>query len=276
MKFELITIWYNEEFLAPFFLNHYRWVDKIRLIIDADTNDDTVAIASQYPNVTIEYFKFPDMMDDTIKAKKFNQAYHSVSNAEYVILVDSDEFIFCNDVEKPVSAHIAETAKDIYFVHLWQIYKHEMDAPLDPTLPVWLQRRHGDPNMNSEENLSYIKPCVLRSGLNVIIGRGNHFLCVENVTISILLNDGGKYIETLNQKRVTISQKDMLQGSHWRLVDVEETIKRRIINRKWRQSKHNLENGYTIQYHNVTKQDILNEYEANKNNPIVIYNRNYS
>lgn len=125
MRIELITMWYNEEFLAPFFLNHYSWVDKIHLILDADTTDRTEAIARQYPNVEIEQFRFPDMMNDILKVNKFNEKYRSLKDAEYVILADSDEFIFCNHVKKPVRDHIEATMKDVYFVNLWQVYKHE-------------------------------------------------------------------------------------------------------------------------------------------------------
>ena len=61
MRIELITMWYNEEFLAPFFLNHYSWVDKIHIILTPVPTDRTEAIAKRYPNVEIEYFWFPDI-----------------------------------------------------------------------------------------------------------------------------------------------------------------------------------------------------------------------
>lgn len=272
MRVDLITIWYNEEFLAPFFLNHYSWVDKIHLIIDADTNDSTVSIAKNYSNVEIEYFKFPDMMDDKLKADKFNSVYQSISDADYVILVDSDEFIFCNQIDKPVKTHINETLKDVYFVHLWQIYKHENDVPLDSSISIPLQRRHGDPDMENSTNIVYIKPCVVKSGMNISFGFGNHFLHYDAVYVSITNPD----VQSLRVKNVSVEGNDMFQGSHWRLVDVEETIKRRIINRKWRQSKTNLEKGYCANYHHITKKDIINEYDANKQNPIVIYNREFN
>lgn len=269
MRVELVTIWYNEEFLAPFFLNHYSWVDKIHLVIDSDTNDATVSIAQQYPNVEIGYINFPDMMDDKIKADKFNTVYRSIVDADYVIVVDSDEFIFCNLIEKPVKTHIEDTLMDVYFVHLWQIYKHEFDAPLDPNIPTFLQRRHGDPDMGNGSNLVYIKPCVVKVGKNIFFGIGNHCLDYDGVYVSICNTD----VSSLSEKNVSVNGNDMLQGSHWRLVDVEESIKRRIINRKWRQSKTNLENGYCSNYHHITKKDILKEYEDNKQNPIVIYSR---
>ena len=45
-------------------------------------------------------------MDDILKVNKFNEKYRSLKDADYVILVDSDEFIFCNHIKKPVRDHI--------------------------------------------------------------------------------------------------------------------------------------------------------------------------
>jgi len=66
-KIELMTLWYNEEFLAPYFLNHYKFIDTIHLFLDSDTNDTTKEIISQYNNVSLKQFTFPDRMDDEIK-----------------------------------------------------------------------------------------------------------------------------------------------------------------------------------------------------------------
>ncbi len=267
---ELITIWYNEEFLAPFFLNHYSWVDKIHLLIDADTNDGTAEIAGRYPNVEITYVEFPDMMDDQLKANQFNSVYRSIVGADYVIVVDSDEFVFCNQIEKPVKTHIGETLKDVYFVHLWQIYDHESDLPPDPSVSVPLQRRHGDPNIrNNATNLSYVKPCIVKGGLNIVFDVGNHQLQYDDVRISIF----GRNTQEMIRKNVTVRPVDTLQGSHWKLVGLERTIKRRITDRKLRQSKNNLKNNFSYQYHDVTEDEIIREYEANKNNPVVISDR---
>lgn len=268
-------MWYNEEFLAPFFLNHYSWVDKIHLIIDADTNDHTIEIAEKYPNVEIEFFKFPDMMDDFIKVNKFNHKYQTLNSADYVILVDSDEFIFCNDIAKSVHSHIEDTGLDIYFVHLWQIYEHETDFPLNPSFPVPLQRRHGDPKMIGD-NMNYVKPILVKAGLDLKWIYGNHGVIVQNHELhwaSYLLEKID--LTTLISLNVSTEKAEMLQGSHWRLVDLNETIKRRIDNRKLRQSQHNLATGATSQYHTITKDEIIKEYNEGKNFPIVINSSDY-
>ena len=268
MRIELMTMWYNEEFLAPFFLNHYSWIDRINLIIDADTNDNTESIARQYPNVEIEYYKFPDMMDDLIKVNKFNDKYKTLTEADYVILADSDEFIFCNQIKKAVRTHLEYTSKNVYFVNLWQIYKHKDDLPLNPDIPVTSQRLHGDPNMEDPFNILYVKPMIVKGRKNLYWKPGNHELIYEGNS----LEWKSRNIERMQNLDVSARRDDMLQGSHWRLVDLDETIKRRIINRKQRQSKFNLQTGLTSHYHNITKEDIVREYEFNKNRPIVISN----
>jgi hypothetical protein len=261
-------MWYNEEFLAPFFLNHYSWVNKIHIILDVDTNDNTESIAREYQNVEIEYFKFPDMMDDILKVKKLNEKYTSLRNADYVLLVDSDEFIFCNTLEKPVRDHVEETRKDVYFVNLWQIYKHEDDPPLDPNAPIPLQRRRGDPDMEDPFNIRYVKPIVVKGRKNLYWRIGNHELIYNGY--SLLWNT--RNIGIMRALNVSVERSELLQGSHWRLVELDETIKRRILNRKQRQSRANLTHGLTWHFHHITETKIIQEYNKNRNRPIVIAN----
>jgi hypothetical protein len=42
MRVETTTCVYNEEFLIPFYLNHYSWVDRINILFDVDTNDKSL------------------------------------------------------------------------------------------------------------------------------------------------------------------------------------------------------------------------------------------
>ena len=266
MKIQLITMWYNEEFLAPFFLNHYKWVDTIHIILDSDTDDNTESIIRQFPNVKVHHFRFPDMMDDIIKSTVISQHYKFINDADYVIIVDSDEFIFPFDLSKTVREHLELTSKDIYFVNLWQIYKHDQDQPLDPDIPIYLQRRHGDPNMDCPENIGYLKPIVVKSGLDIFWGIGNHYAVYQGLK----LEWNARHNVYKTSLKVADIKTDMLQGAHWRLVDIDETIKRRITNRRNRQSAVNLDRGLTAHYHHITEAEIIAEYEQHKNDPVVI------
>jgi len=274
MNVELITMWYNEEFLAPFFLNHYSWVDKIHLILDADTNDRTEEIARSYPNVVIEPFKFPDMLDDNIMLEKFNQTYRSLTDCDYVMLASADEFVFCNELSKPVKQHIEDTKKDIYIAHLWTIYDNEHEKPLDTKVPVWEQRVHGDPDDTSWKSDFFHKPLLMKSNLDLHWGLGCHGLFYRKSTqpnfTRIYWDKRDKIVyDNLN---ISIDPNDLLQGAHWHLVDLPQTIIRRVKNRKERLSQYNKTHGLGIQFFDVTPEKIVQEYMAHKNDPIVIKN----
>lgn len=263
MRVEIITVWYNEEFFAEFFLNHYWWADRIHILLDSDTNDMTELVARQYPNVSIEYIRFPEGFDDYLKASYIVAKFDSLTDADYIMLPDADEFIFCYDLDKPVKEHLAETRKDIYFVNLWQIYKHESEQELDPGLPVPQQRRHGDSDMSNLLNQVYIKPIVIKGGSNIALSTGNHGIKYGDVHV----HWPEKVDSQLDAANVAYERHTMLQGAHWRLADLEEAIKRRVLNRRPRVSANNIAHGLTLNYVDVTEQDILDEYERHKHDP---------
>lgn len=265
MKFELITMWYNEAFLAPFFLNHYKWVDKIHILLDADTTDNTEEIAARYANVAIEYFRFPDMMDDLLKSRRINEKYKSISNADYVIVVDSDEFMLCNSLDESVKDHIVSKDKNVYFSVLWQIYQHEGDIRPDPGKPVYPQRSHGDPTIAH----CNIKPTVARAGLDLLWGVGNHSVVFDGNHMSWLTPN----MDTMIASDVSILPADMLQGAHWRLYDLDEVLERRITNRERRQSLVNLSTNLSSHLHKTSAGEIFAEYNRMKESPIVLKDR---
>ena len=206
------------------------------------------------------------MIDDTMKVNKFNEKYRSLTDADYVILADSDEFIFCNQINKPVRAHIEATMKDVYFVNLWQVYKHEQDPPLDPEAPVPSQRRHGDPNMFDAFNILYVKPIVVKGNKDFSWTPGSHELIYNGKSLFWKTRDDA-VLAALN---VSMKRNELLQGAHWRLVDLDETITRRIRNRKNRLSRANIEKGLGYQHFTITEEEIVKEYNDHKNSPIVI------
>jgi len=181
-------------------------VDKIHILLDADTDDATEEVAARYPNVSIERFTFPDMMDDLIKSRKINEKYRSITDADYVIVVDSDEFITCNRLADPVKDHITAKGKNLYFSTLWQVYQHEDDNRLDVTRPVLQQRRHGDPTIAN----CNIKPTVARAGLDIVWGVGNHAVVQNGEHFSWLTPN----MDIMVEHKVSVDPADMLQGAH--------------------------------------------------------------
>ena len=177
MRIELITMWYNEEFLAPFFLQHYNYADRINILYDTDTTDNTKKICEQYPNVRIIPFHFPNMMDDEIKRDLINDLYSKI-DADWVLSVDSDEFAFLKEHNFFIydfrNFLAADKKHDIYNVMLYQVYRHITDKDLDPDLPAVPQRRHGDPNISVGINALYKKPILVRGNLSINWEPGCH------------------------------------------------------------------------------------------------------
>ncbi|GHV52140.1 hypothetical protein FACS1894206_00380 [Deltaproteobacteria bacterium] len=247
MSLEIITMWYNEEFLAPYFLRHYAWADRITLLYDVDSTDHCLLIAKSCPNVSVQPFRFPDMMDEELKRDRINAAYKQV-RCDYALAVDADEFVFCKEGDvfhydlRPFLA--ANAAYDLFCVSLYQIYRHEDDAPLNPDLPAVPQRRHGDPNMTGV-NALYNKPILARAGMAMAWTIGCHGITLEKGRLA----------------------PHSLPGAHWAMADSAFAVERRVKNRRLRQSRNNLEKGMTWQHHHVTEQSVLEECARHTRDP---------
>jgi len=246
MKIAIVTMWYNEAFLAPFFLSHYGYADKIHLLLDADTHDDTRAICGRYGNVEIEDFIFPDMMDDILKVKKINEVV-AAQTADWVFAVDADEFIFPPGGEN-ASDVLSQQTTNLLYAQMWQVYRHVTDADLDPSRATIYQRRHGDPNVSVGNNLIYAKPIIVRPEIGIAWNVGCH--------------------SYQKNERIEVS-KNIFLGTHWQMADVNMAIDRRIKGRRERQSKRNLEAGYTVQHHHITEEEIREECLAHMSDPQV-------
>lgn len=255
-------MWYNEEFLAPFFLKHYAWADRITLLYDRDTTDNTRAIATAYPNVHITPFRFPDMMDDALKIDIINKVY-TESKADWVLCVDADEFVFFKedgvfqyDLPRYIEKH---PGYDLFFVSLFQIYRHSDDADLDPALPAIPQRRHGDPNITTGINLLYNKPILIRGGLerSIAWSPGCHSIRIDKDEYSITSHAAAP---------IAIAPATLMEA-HWAMADPAFAVERRVKNRRLRQSKNNLEQKMTVQHHDVTVKSIMKEFAEHMNDP---------
>lgn len=143
MKVELITSYYREEYLAPLFFLHYEnWVDQITLIT---TRWDG------------------DKLDDGAKVEEINTAILR-SKANWVIVVDFDEFLFPKNGANPRTTLERESG-DIMNAEMLRVWRHMTDQDVDRMNPPLLQRRHGGPD--------HVKPCIFRPGA-VRLDIGNH------------------------------------------------------------------------------------------------------
>jgi hypothetical protein len=241
MKIQVISFWYNEEFLAPFFFKHYSFADHIRLLVDADTNDGTLGLISKQPGVTYRLVRFKDGMNTQVKQDMIHAAYRE-SDADWVVLVDADEFI------KPGHFRLlSDAVGDVFNVNLYQVYRHRFDRDLTPDLPTLAQRRHGDPNITSGVNALYRKPIVARTGLNFTWSPGCHRI----------------YGSTLK-----IDPRPMV-GAHWAMADPCFCIDRRL-SRRARISAYNRKRGMSWHNAKVTRESLLAECEVHLDDPMVV------
>jgi hypothetical protein len=253
MKVKVFCYFYNEEFLAPFFLSHYRWADKVHAFVDEST-DRTRAILASAPNVEIEDFRSPAGMDDLLKVRKINETIsRRDSEFDWHIIVDADEFIWphgdwaCASVEAFLAA--VPPSETVLMARMWNVYRHVTDGELDASkTPVVLQRRHGDLNRTTGENAQYQKPIVIRPNLGFRYVPGNHAIEPSlHYRLSALSFDGG----------------------HWANADPCFCAQRRIQHRRDRMSQVNREFGLGSQHHFITEQDVLALCKSHENDPPV-------
>ena len=260
LRLEVITMWYNESFLAPFFLEHYKFADKIHLLYDEDTTDNTLEIVSKYANVHVIPFRFPDMMDDVIKAEKISSLY-STLDCDWAIMVDADEFVFPLPLGRDIREALEREAdSDLIYAQIWQVYRSRTDEDLDPAVPAVPQRRHGDPNVTVGMNAWYVKPIVVRPSAGVEWRPGCHTLKRKRGL--------AKIVNRLVGKRPSPSPH-RLYGTHWAMADATLAIERRIRGRRERQSRRNLERNLTSHNHNVTEAQILSECLQHQDDPLL-------
>lgn len=210
---EVISCQFNETFMQPFFKKHYSFADKITII-------DRL---------------FPDGIDDDLKASWINEAYKT-SAADWVLVVDADEFIFIGQDDLDRIGNQFNAAR----VKLFDVYRHVTEKELDANRPIKEQRRHG---VLKEV---YIKPLIIRGRQNIQLGVGNHSI---NGAVSMC--------------------SEQFIGAHWQNADLNNAIEVRINQRKNRLSKNNLDKKYGYQHFDITEELIRADHKYHENDPEV-------
>ena len=93
MKVIVITRWYQEEFFAPFFLNHYRWADEIIVLLEKSNTDRSLEIISRYSNAKLIYCYTGELLNDR-KMSDMQSDLTAKLDADWVIRADADEYVF--------------------------------------------------------------------------------------------------------------------------------------------------------------------------------------
>ena len=247
MKVVVMTMWLNEQFMAPFFLRHYNWADEIYIFLDADTVDNTEALATSDHRVTLCSITFPDGFDNEQRSLAFNRQARQC-DADWLIVVDSDEFIFPPSYGDPREFLLRESA-DVVFARMWQVFQGADEGPLRLDLPPLFQRRYGDPNRTQGKNALYIKPCIFRPRKGIELSAGSHFFRAP--------------VDTIVSRR-------QFYGVHWAFADVDEAVRRQIINGKLRLSQADINRGFASHLRTVNEESIRQTAHHMKNSPIVL------
>jgi hypothetical protein len=250
MKVTVMSMWLNEEFMAPFFLKHYWWADEIFIILDTATCDRTESILRQYERVRLGSFSFQDGFDSSLRAAEFNRQ-SQLCNADWLIVVDADELVFPASYADPRDQLLGEKA-DVVFARMWQIFRAEGEAPLIPEIPPLLQRRHGDPNRNRGKNALYNKPCIFRPGRGIELSAGQHYFRAPVGT--------------------TVSRRQFY-GSHWAFSDLDLAIHRQIVNGKERLSQAEIDHGLSKHWLTASEASIRQTTRLMEHSPLLLQPR---
>jgi len=237
---EVVSMWFNEGFLSNFFLKHYSFADKIRIIDDEESTDNVKDIIAKYPNASLEYIKFPAGFDNDIAVTKLNQCYVE-STADWFIAVDADEFIFKEGIDSVLKDDLIS---DIFYARLYQVYRTVNDSDLNIDLPIMKQRRNGDADVVKGQNRKGAKPIFVRTGLRKMKWMpGQHNIW--------------------NRHRYKTSLITLL-GVHWMMADPCFCIERRMRGVK-RQSEQNRIRGNSSHYDNLTEEQVRAELQQHLN-----------
>jgi glycosyltransferase involved in cell wall biosynthesis len=101
MKIELYTITYNEEKILPFFLNHYSNFCDVINVYDNISTDNTLKILKDFDLCEINVIPYDtnSKLDDSVYLDIKNNCWKH-SSADYVIIVDADEFLYHTNIKE--------------------------------------------------------------------------------------------------------------------------------------------------------------------------------
>lgn len=250
MKIAAVTMVYNEALILPYFLRHYRYLDEIHVLYETDSTDESLEILMQAPNVVIENCHIEGGLDDIEKINLFNKAVQG-TKADWVYVVDPDEFIFPRNNESPYD-FLKRQSCDVVRSGMFQVYRHRYDRDLDPSLAPVPQRAHGDPDLFSTDmqahraaNSVYIKPNIVRPWKRFRFLAGHH------------------QIEGDPQP-----SPELYVGAHWQMAEPSIAIARRM-ERKVRVSDRNKAHKMGWQHFDITVEKIKEECERHLDDPII-------
>ena len=233
MRIETITCVYNEEFLLPFYLKHYDFVDRFNILYDMKSDDKTIDILMECEKVKIFPINFPGGWNSLIKQLMIQDVYNTIIDDCWILNVDCDEFAFIKS--------LSNTNSSICRVDFYNVFRHVTEEDLDIKKSIKEQRCFGYLDSN------YSKPILVKSGLDISWVPGNHLLTKPAISNSII--------------------PTACIGAHWENADPSFCVNRRYKNRKQHISKYNTYQGYTIHNQYITEQQVIDYCKEHENDP---------
>jgi len=165
MKVDVYSVIRNEEQILPYFLRHYESFCERIFLYDDNSDDRTKDIAGQCAKVELRIPPYTGI-DDAKQAELYGTAYRETSRgiADWVICVDSDEFVYHPKIQSILEKHLELGTQIIAPAG------HEMLSDFFPSTPgqIYEEIKTGF----SEP--WYSKPIVFRPGLDMNFEPGRH------------------------------------------------------------------------------------------------------
>lgn len=238
MKIAVVSCWWNEEAIAKLFLKGHAYADKIFAFVDTGVTDRTREILRTDTRVEVIDISMPNGLDDGYKIDMINAKTASLAGAfDWVVGTDSDEFLHDNIRKALASAG----QYNVFNLHLYDIYKHHDDQPLDPDGDL-SQRRHGIP-----PNKYYVKPCIVKPQRDFRWDVGCHGIkAMHGIKIS----------------------PHPIVGTHWHWAEPSLVVKR-TMERKARLSQRNKNKNWGTWCLDSTEENVLAECEKHSDEPLI-------
>ena len=267
---EIITTMYNDSLLAPLFLRHYSYADRITIFYDQESSDNTLDLISDNSKVEVIPFRFPDKFDDEIKILNMNRRYIK-TECDWVVGVDSDEFIFYSHggqsiADLKVFLDGLGTLINAVAARMLDVYRHIDDNDLDFNQPPLFQRRHGQAPLYPDKiNWKYV---LLKNDAATYWSPGCHRLrnmptcrSIANFFIRKGLLPGKR------RRMVQLYPYMDLMLAHWQKADPIIVKERYIKTRKGRMGDKNIQRGHADYYLSAEEGALLDVCREHENDP---------